>query len=303
MSASAPNDRSSTRLSRRGIVGAAAWSAPAIALATASPAYATSVAGVIAFVDAEDLIGSGYTTRLVVRLTPQAGARPPVNLSVGYGTPGVVDGPTLVPTGGDTLVTIPVTGRSANGSTVITVSAPGYIPATTSLTVTFDDGRFFMARNAPFGVRNSANTLTPTTSAGVRSTSADGAITDAWTGTWLYRSTSASNTFTPAGTLFGGGHDDPKALTGVIEWRMDVYTQGGPNLRWQKRDGFPYSEVPIGNTFQSGTTRATSGLVLMNVVPAVRRTLSGTASPGGFAFFSWTFPRFPGYRALWTIEY
>lgn len=292
----------SNSLTRRTLVGAAAWSAPAIALSTASPAHATSTVGVIAFVSADTLIGSGYTAELVVQLTPPAGAAPPADLSVHYSDSTVVDGPTLVPTGGKSLVTIRVTGRDANGSTVITVRAPGYIPATTTLTVAYDDGHFFMARNVPFGVKSSANTLNPTSSDGLRSVSPDGTIVDTWTGGWLYRSTSASNTFTAACTLFGGGFNDLGAMRGRVEWRMDVSTSASRNLFWQKRDGFAFSEQPIGGTFQSGTTPR-DGDGFMNVVPAVRRTLSSSANPGGWATFSWSFPRFPKYRALWMIQY
>ncbi|MEY9850469.1 hypothetical protein ABH923_000147 [Leifsonia sp. EB41] len=198
-------DSPASRPTRRTIVGAAAWAAPAIALTTASPAHAASTPGVIAFVAPEDLIGSGHTAQLAVRLTPAPGEKPPATVAVRYGTPGIVDGPTVVATGGTTLIALPVTGLDRNGSTTITVSAPGYLPATTTLTVTFDDGLFFMARNAPFGVSSSNNTLTPTTSTGTRTVSGDGTITDTWTGRWQYASTSASNTFTPAGTLFGGG--------------------------------------------------------------------------------------------------
>ena len=292
-----------TPLTRRTLVGAAAWSAPAIALATASPAYAASVAGVIAFVDADDLIGSGYTANLVVQLTPPQGEPLPDNVSVGYGTAGVVDGPTLVATGGQRLVTVPVTGRDANGSTVITVGAPGYIPAATTLRVTFDDGQFFMARNAPFGVRHSSNTLNPTSSSGIRSFGANGSIVDSWNGAWLYRSVLASNTFTPAGTLFGGEFDDPGTVSGGIAWRLSVRTTGEDRLAWQQRSGFPFSGQPIGGTSQEGTTRAGSGVGLMSVVPAVRTKLSSTSNPGGTAVFEWSFPRFPRYSAMWSIAY
>ncbi|CAM5301028.1 hypothetical protein [Leifsonia shinshuensis] len=292
-----------TPLTRRTLVGAAAWTAPAIALSTASPAHAASPVGVIAFVDADDLIGSGYTADLVVQLTPPTGDPVPANLAVAYSSPGVVDGPTLVATGGKNLVTIPVTGRDVNRSTVITVSAPGYLPATTTLRVTFDDGAFFMARNAPFGVRHSANTLNPTTSSGIRGTAADGTIVDTWTGGWLYRSTLASNTFTPTGTLFGGSFDDPGTIVGTIAWRLEVVTTGAPNLRWQQRNGFAFSGRALGDTYQEGVTRSGAGLGVMNVVPAVRATLSSASNPGGSAFFTWSFPRFPKYRALWTIQY
>ena len=296
-------DSPAPRPTRRTIVGAAAWAAPAIALTTASPAHAASTPGVIAFVDPEDLIGSGHTAQLAVRLTPAPGGKPPATVAVRYGTPGIVDGPAVVTTGGTTLIALPVTGLDRNGSTTITVSAPGYLPATTTLTVTFDDGLFFMARNAPFGVSSSYNTLTPTTSHGVRTTSADGTITDTWTGRWLYASTSASNTFTAAGTLFGGGIAAPKAITGSIDWRLDVHTTASPNLRWKEQSGFAFSGMPIGGTFQSGRSSSVGGLILMRVVPAVRGTRSNTANPGGNAFFSWTFPRFPKYRAMWIIEY
>lgn len=293
----------STSLTRRTLVGAAAWTAPAIALATASPAHAASVAGVIAFVDPEDLIGSGYTANLVVQLTPSPGERLPDELSIGYGTASIVDGPTAVATGGKNLVTVPVTGLDANGSTVITVGAPGYIPATTSLRVTFDDGAFFMARNAPFGVRHSANTLNPTTSSGIRSVGADGTIVDSWNGEWLYRSILASNTFTPTGTLFGGGFDDPGTVSGGIAWKLSVRTTGEDRLAWQQRSGFPFSGRPIGGTYQEGTTRAGSGIGIMSVVPAIRTKLSSASNPGGTAFFVWSFPRFPKYTAQWSIAY
>jgi hypothetical protein len=187
----------------------------AIALATASPAYAASVAGVIAFVDAEDLIGSGYTANLVVQLTPPQGEPLPDGVSVGY----------------------------------------------------------------------------------------RGSIVDSWNGGWLYRSLLASNTFTPAGTLFGGDFDDPGTVSGGIAWRLSVRTTGEDRLAWQQRSGFPFSGRPIGGTYQEGTTRAGSGIGMMNVVPAIRTKLSSTSNPGGTAFFEWSFPRFPRYSAVWSIAY
>ncbi|MEN2737817.1 hypothetical protein ABCS02_08505 [Microbacterium sp. X-17] len=302
MSTPFPNGQD-PRPTRRTIVGAAAWAAPAIALTTASPAYAASTPGVIAFLDPEDLIGSGHTARLAVQLTPAPGEQLPASVSVRYGTPGVVDGPVVVATGGAALVTIPVTGLDTNGSTTITVSAPGYLPATTTLAVTFDDGLFYMARNAPFGVTSSYNTLTPTTSHGVRAIANDGTITDTWTGTWQYASTGASNTFTPTGTLFGGGFGNPAFLRGGVDWRMEAHTTASPNLVWQKQDGFAFSGMPIGGTHQSGRTSTGDGFTVMKVVPAVRATRSTAASPGGTAIFVWTFPRFPAYRAAWLIDY
>jgi hypothetical protein len=292
----------STGLRRRTLVGAAAWTAPAIVLASAAPAYATSTElGIITFVDPEDIIGAGYTANLTVQLTVPSGGAVPANVSVGYSPAGIVSGPTLVPTGGKTTFTVPVKGLDVNGSTAITVSAPGYLPATTTVAVTFDNTGIVMLSAFTFGINVAANSLSPG-SAGTRSTNAAGFLIDKWTGTWTYASTAATNTLRPGGQLFRGTPSNFRAMNGKLEWRMDVATTGSPHLIWQKNvSGFAFSGMPIGGTYQTGT--AQSNGTLAGTVPAVRGSLTNTKNPGGYAIFYFTFPRFPNYAPMWTFTY
>ncbi|WP_426623897.1 hypothetical protein ACPPVW_15055 [Leifsonia sp. McL0607] len=290
-----------TGLKRRTLVGAAAWTAPAIVLVSTAPAYAASTLGVIWFVDPEDIIGSGYTATLTVQLTVPDGKTVPTNVSVTYGTAGIVSGPSLVPTGGKTLFTFEVTALDVNGSTDITVSAPDYVPATTTITVTFDNSGIWMMSAFTFGVISNSDTISPG-GVGTRTTNASGFLVDSWTGNWDYASTSTLNTLRPAGQLSRGDAPTFTAMRGRrVEWRLDVATTGSPHLVWAAQSGFAFSDMPIGGTFQTGTAGPTG--LLPAGVAARRKTLTTTSNPGGLAIFIFTFPRFPHYAAKWTITY
>ncbi|MEN2741830.1 hypothetical protein ABCS02_28930, partial [Microbacterium sp. X-17] len=284
------------QLGRRNLIGAAAWSVPAIALMTASPAYAASTPGVIAFLDPENIIGSGYTANLAVQLTPAAGGQLPASVNVAYSKPGVVDGPAVVPTGGGNLVTIPVTGLDTNDSTDITVSASGYLSATMTLRVTYSDGAISILMANPFNLLTS-NTIDVTPN---RVTLPDGTIIDQFTGQWLNNSIASTNTMTPKGLVLGSGLS---SVTGSMEYRLQFWTTGSPNLVWKTQDGFPYSGMPIDNTEQTSQSVGAGSLTGAGIVPAVRAKASNTTNPGGDLIILYTFARFPKYQASLTLKY
>jgi hypothetical protein len=294
-------------LKRRTLVGAAAWTAPAIVLASTAPAYATSPStplGLITFVDPEDIIGSGYTATLTVQLTAPAGRAIPANVDVEYSTAGIVSGPTTVPTRGKTLFTFDVLALTVNGSTDITVSDPdhGYVSATTTLAVTYDNSGIWTMSAFTFGtVTGAKNTIGPG-SIGKRTTNASGYLVDSWTGTFEHPSTSVNNILRPGGQLSRGDAPNFTAMRGrPVEWRLDVATTGSPNLVWSTKSGFAFSDLPIGGTYVTGT--ADSNGTLPTGVSIKRKTLTSTTNPGGYAILYFTFPRFPNYVAKWTYSY
>ncbi|MCI0155380.1 hypothetical protein KNO15_01545 [Leifsonia shinshuensis] len=294
----------STGVSRRTLVGAAAWTTPAIVLATAAPAYATSTLGLITFVDPEDIIGSGYTATLAVQLTVPTGGSVPTHVTVGYSTPGVLSGPTTVPTGGKTLFTFPVKALDVNDSTAITVRADGYVDATTTITVTHDNSGIYLMSalimNQP-GAGNQVDSAGP----GTRTVNANGFLVDSWIGAFERKSTAAANWLKIGGQLSRGTPPAFKEMKGRLDWNLSSTYTGSPNLVWAGKPGdtsFAFHGQPLGgSTFQSGT--ASSNGTLSVPVAVVRSKLTNTANPGGWAYFFLTFPRFPNYVATWRLSY
>ncbi len=169
-----------------------------------------------------------------------------------------MNGPSTASTGGKAVFTFPVKGLDVNGSTNITVSAPGYMPATTTIAVTYDNSGTYMLSAFTFGTIVGGNTLT-TGSAGTRTTNASGFLTDNWTGTFTHPSTATTNTLRAGGQLSRGTPPTFTAMKGKVEWRMDAAVTGSQNLIWQKNvPGFAFSGVPIGGTYQTGTAAPTA---------------------------------------------
>ncbi|MCI0155381.1 hypothetical protein KNO15_01550 [Leifsonia shinshuensis] len=300
-----------TALKRRTLVGAAAWSAPAIVLASAAPAYATSTAqGAITFLDPADIIGGGYTQTFTVQLTVQKGASIPANVAVAYSVAGVVSGPTSVPTGGRTTVAFSVTGLDVNGSTDITVSAPNFIPATTNLLVTWNNALVRMQSHTVMNVADRLNVAPETV---LRSQTAQGHFVDHFTGgKFLRASTAAANTMKINGMVLksrdsGKTFDKPTGST--IKFQLDVITSGGERLIWQAGSAAPNAGKPIGGTTIIGNARL--GTTTQpeypdggnQNLPIVRQSTTTAARPGGFLTLVWTLPQFPNYHCVATYEY
>lgn len=313
---SSPSADGPSRLTRRNLVGAAAWSVPAVAFATASPAHATSIGtGVIAFDNPENIIGSGFTAELKVNLTPPKGAQPPAFLNVKYSKPGVLDGPATVSTKGLIEVTIPVTGLDVNDSTDITVSASGYLSATITLRVTHNDGAIKLFPANPFNLAAlpasvATNTIDTNSE---RVTLPDGTVWDQYTGTWLYNSIVATNTLIPHGFIWGEGL---AGITGGLDWRLDYYTPiadpKDPDIFFQTANNFEFSGKAVGGpndegtrndgTYQTGHTKSAAAFTGQGVVPAIRKKLPNTKNPGKLVIV-YTFPRFPKNKAQLIITY
>lgn len=306
-------DHPSTGLKRRTLVGAAAWSAPAIVLASAAPAYAVSTLGIISFVDADDLIGSGYTSTLTVQLTVPDGLAVPASVDVAYSVAGIVSGPTVVPTGGKTLFTFDVRGLTTAGSTEITVSAKNFVDAQTTVTVTVDNSEIVFLNAFSFGVANSLNTISRS-GVGIRNTGTSGSVVDTFPGnTFLYNTTAATNTLLASGFVFQGTPAKNSPIRGKVDFTLDVFTNGGDRLIWQKGSSRPNAGKPVNGTTIIGTT-ARDGSMAGNstayapgqpaVLPIVRETTNlGTTRPGGTLYFMFSFPRFPNYYALFDFQY
>lgn len=303
-----------TGVKRRTLVGAAAWTAPAIVLASAAPAYATSTLGLITFIDPEDIIGSGYTATLTVQLTVPAGGSVPSSVNIRYGTPNVLRGPTSAPTGGNATFTFQVTALDVNASTEITVRAPGYVDGTTTITVTADRSGFLFLQGFSF---RSTSTQNKMVGSPVRTTSANGTVTDSFRGgEFKYNGLGDGNALNINGFLL---RSDMKAMAGVVEFNLDVFAVGYvPNgvssyLLWQNSGNRPNSGKPIteiaarinGKTARDGSLNHTSATAAgtNGILPILRGSTTTASRPGGYLYLAFTFPRFPGYTANVSFVY
>ncbi len=116
-------------LPRRTLVSAAAWSAPAIALTTASPAAAVSTKlGIITFLTAPAQLDGGKTYTLVGMLTPAEGGALPSEVALTYS--GAVTGQSTAAVSGSIFTfEINTSDPEAAAASTVTATAPGYASA------------------------------------------------------------------------------------------------------------------------------------------------------------------------------
>lgn len=295
---------------RRAVVAASAWTAPAILLTVASPAHAVSTdLGLITFVgDQIDVVGAGAVHTYAVQLTVPTGRTVPAYVSVAYSRSGIVDGPLTVPTGGQTLFSFEVTALSTDGSTDIEISTPGFLPAKTSLAVIVDHSRVRFLNGSSYGTAHKDTVTdrgygTPVNPAGQ---SADHFTN----GKWGDPSTDYRNQLLLSGLL----HVDGDLPAGPIDYRVRVLL-GGEGLSWQTQSGSvpPNSGRPV-----------TQGTVINGTAPSLGTITTdpqyfNTFPKGGNAlipivrdravisnqtvYFELTFPRFPLYAVLIAVAY
>ena len=247
-----------TRLpSRRTVIATSAWAAPAILMTVASPAHAASTdLGVITFAEEPaDIVGRGAVVTYAMQLTVPDGLQIPSTVTVAYGTAGVVSGPTTVPTGGKTLFTFEVTALDAETSTEITVSAPRFVPAQTTLTVTTDLTAIKFLHGSSFGVTHKDNVLDQGFDLAPK---APGNIGDYFMNMrWGNPSTSPTNALSLSGIAFA--MPGSRVLRGKIDYQLRVLS-GGDGLSWERRNGAPNAGRPVAGTVINGTAHRIGGI-------------------------------------------
>lgn len=294
------------------MVGAVAWSAPAIALATTAPAYAASTQGVIVFIDPADIIGAGGSEVFTCQLTVPPGGTVPATVTVTYSRPGIASGPVTVPTGGQTIFSFTVTAGGSAGSTDITVRAPDYVSAVTTLDVTVDYSDIVMSHVTTFTYTNASNVLV--SGFGRRIESAGG-VQDVYEGnTFLHPVVSAGNTLNFGAHIWRGTQNDYRYVNGGhIGYRLDVFAWGDAALSWTdsgNATGFANGGKPVNGTQIVGKSEAPGKINYLhdgaqrgeNALLPIVRTAPPSASHGNL-ILALTFPnRFPNYSALFYFE-
>lgn len=299
----------SRRPSRRAVIAAGAWAAPAIVMTVTSPAHAASTAlGVITFVEEPaDIVGRGAVQSFTVQLTVPEGVAIPAQVSVAYGTSGVVDGPTAVPTGGATVFTFEVTARDSEGATDITVSAPGFVPAQTTLRVTADYTAIAFLHGSSYGITHKDNVLNEGFDTSPHQPGDVGRYF--LDGKWGNPSTSPTNSLSLSGIVFAMPGNTP--LRGKVDYRLQVLT-GGEGLSWATgRGGANAGKSIVGTVIDGAAHRVggiTSDAAYQNTFPAGGNRLLPIVRDlpmvrAASVTFLLSFPRFPDYVVVIRVAY
>lgn len=297
------------RPSRRSVIAAGAWAAPAIVMTVASPAHAASTdLGVITFAEEPaDLVGRGAVQSFTMQLTVPEGVAIPAQVSVAYSTSGVVDGPTTVPTGGATVFTFEVTARDADGTTDLTVSAPGFVPAQTTLRVTADYTAITFLHGSSYGITHKDNVLNQGYDT---SPHQPGDIARYFlNGKWGNPSTSSTNRLSLSGIVFAAPGNT--LLRGKVDYRIEV-VMGGEGLSWATGQGGRNAGKSIVGTVIDGTAHRLGGITsnseYENTFPAGGNRLLPIVRDlpvvrGTDVTFVLSFPRFPDYVVVIRVAY
>lgn len=129
-----PSPSEGSGLSRRSIVGAAAWSAPAIVLSAASPATATSL-GILSVRPESITVQAGTPTSIQIGLAP-AGSRVPI--AIDFDTAGAITtSPTDITSLGEIGYAVVSLSTALTEPRIVTAvaTAPGYSPVTFTINV------------------------------------------------------------------------------------------------------------------------------------------------------------------------
>jgi hypothetical protein len=293
---------------RRAVVAASAWTAPAILLTVASPAHAASTdLGLITFVGEQvDVVGAGAVQTYTMQLTVPEGRTVPAYVTVGYRTSGIVDGPLTVPTGGQTVFSFDVTALAAEGSTEIEVGASGFVPAKTALRVITDYSALRFTHGSGYGSKHKDDL---SQSVG---TTAPGTTAIYYMGNrWGDLVATDRNRLLFSGFAEVDSAKGWKFPAGPLDYRLHVL-RGGEGLSWASTIAAPNGGRPIKGTIIDGTAHFLGGITTgleypstypqggNRLLPIVRDT-NGTGRDS--VWFRLTFPRFPEFVAIINVDY